>query len=205
MVAKYLTIWKHCLQSDFFEEINSDISFHDPGYSAASPSLQTTAPGTFLYRRVGVFPFHGLFFQFRKTHVSPICNICFTKTCFSVNITYSSVNFTWFALFSHQKFSNRPLFKPGAHIFIFHRLWESEVIFAINRFQIHISRKLVGWGCTIHRLQLCRRVRHFQRVSRIWHKTIWWWSSGPGALGKVEYPFIAIAPRFTLTMSSSTW
>ena len=38
----------------------------------------------------------------------------FTKTCFFVYITHSSLNFTWFSLFSHQKFDQRPLFKPGA-------------------------------------------------------------------------------------------
>ena len=36
-------------------------------------------------------------------------------------------------------------------------------------------------------------------MSWIWHKTIWWWDScNAGALGNVEYPFIAIAPRFWL-------
>ena len=30
-------------------------------------------------------------------------------------------------------------------------------------------------------------------------------SSNAGALGNVEYPFIAIAPRSTLASSSNTW
>ena len=34
-----------------------------------------------------------------------------TKTYFSVHITHSSVNFTWFALISPQKFADRHLFK----------------------------------------------------------------------------------------------
>ena len=33
----------------------------------------------------------------------------------------------------------------------------------------------------------------------IWHYTIWWWdTSNAGALGNVEYLFIAMAPRSTL-------
>ena len=38
----------------------------------------------------------------------------FTKTCLSVHITHSSVNFTWFALYNHQKLDDRPLFESGA-------------------------------------------------------------------------------------------
>ena len=33
---------------------------------------------------------------------------------------------------------------------------------------------------------------------------IWWWGSSPEALGNVEYSFIAITPRSTLTLSGST-
>ena len=64
----------------------------------------------------------------------------------------------------------------------------------------------VGWGCRMPRLFLCKGVRHPQRVSCIWYKTIWWWgSSNAGALGNVDYPFIAIVPRSTLTRNGSTW
>ena len=43
-----------------------------------------------------------------------------------------------------------------------------------------------------------------QRVSWIWHLTIWWCgSSNAGALGNAVYPFIAIAPRFTLARRGS--
>ena len=35
----------------------------------------------------------------------------------------------------------------------------------------------VSWSCRIHRLHLCRDVRLPQRVSWIWHETIWWWGS----------------------------
>ena len=44
-----------------------------------------------------------------------------------------------------------------------------------------------------------------QWVSRLWHKTIWWWGfRNARALGNVEYPFIVIAPRSTLAWSGST-
>ena len=52
----------------------------------------------------------------------------------------------------------------------------------------------------------CRGTRFPQRVSWIWHLTVWWWGScDGGALGNAEYSFIAIAPRSTLPRSSSTW
>ena len=55
----------------------------------------------------------------------------------------------------------------------------------------------VGWGCTIHRLCLCRGVRSphpLQRVS--WYDT---------KQSHAEYPFIAIAPRSTQARRGSTW
>ena len=55
-----------------------------------------------------------------KPMFSPFLNIILTKICFFVHIRYSSVNFTWFALFTHQKFDDRPLLKPGALHFICH-------------------------------------------------------------------------------------
>ena len=63
----------------------------------------------------------------------------------------------------------------------------------------------VGWGSRIYRLHLCRRGRLPQRMSRVWHKTIWWWGSSLNSLANVEYPFIAIAPRSTLARSGNTW
>ena len=64
----------------------------------------------------------------------------------------------------------------------------------------------IGWGCTIHRLLLCRGVRLPQRASKIWHQTVWWrGSSNAGALGNTEYLFIAIAPRSSLDRSGSPW
>ena len=66
----------------------------------------------------------------------------------------------------------------------------------------------LGWGYRIHRLHICRGIRpfSFQRVSWIWHRTIWWWCPiDARALGNVEHPFIAIAPRSTLARNGSTW
>ena len=44
-----------------------------------------------------------------------------------------------------------------------------------------------------------------QRVSWIWHWTIWCWGSSFEALGNVEYYFTAITPRSTLTRSASAY
>ena len=66
----------------------------------------------------------------------------------------------------------------------------------------------VSWSCIILQLHLCRGVRQppHQQMSWIWHKTIWWQgSSNGGALGNVGYPFIAIAPRFTLAQIGNIW
>ena len=64
----------------------------------------------------------------------------------------------------------------------------------------------IGWNCRIYQLHLYGRVRPSNRVSYIWHLTIWrWCSSNAGALGNAEYPFIAIASRSTMTRSGSTW
>ena len=47
----------------------------------------------------------------------------------------------------------------------------------------------VGWGCTIHRQYLYRRLRLLQRVSCIWYKTIWRQGAGKaGALGECGVP-----------------
>ena len=61
--------------------------------------------------------------------------------------------------------------------------------------------------CRIHRLLFCWGWRpNFQRVSCLWQSTIWWWGSNiAGALGNAKYPFIAIAPKSTQSLSSSTW
>ena len=37
----------------------------------------------------------------------------------------------------------------------------------------------------------------------ICHEAISWWGSNPGTLENVEYPFIAISPRSTVTQSGS--
>ena len=65
----------------------------------------------FLYQKVDVFPLHGLFFQLRLIVSNPCLTIFWTLTCFSIHITHSSVNFTWFALLNHQKFDDRLMFK----------------------------------------------------------------------------------------------
>ena len=70
----------------------------------------------------------------------------------------------------------------------------------------HLMHCPVGCGWRIHRLHLGTGVKPHQRVSWIWHQTIWWWVfSNSGVLGDAEYPFIAITPRSTLAQSGSTW
>ena len=64
----------------------------------------------------------------------------------------------------------------------------------------------INWSCRIHQLHLCRGVRLLPplNISWIWHQIIWWWGSSPGALGNVEYSFIAVTYSSTLTQSDST-
>ena len=62
-----------------------------------------------------------------------------------------------------------------------------------NLVQAQIAHK--SWGCKIHQLHLCRRVRpHIPNQQLSW----WWDSSNARPLGNVEFPFIAITIRSTL-------
>ena len=62
------------------------------------------------------------------------------------------------------------------------------------------------FGFRTHQMHLCDGVRPPQRVSWIWHQTIWWWGcSNAGTLGNMEYLFSAIALWPTLNQSDSTW
>ena len=59
----------------------------------------------FLFTRESVFLLYGLSFQFRVVVAnSCLVYIFFIKIYFTVHITHFSVNFTWFALLSCQKF-----------------------------------------------------------------------------------------------------
>ena len=66
-------------------------------------------------------------------------------------------------------------------------------------FGIHIHTLWIcrcKWGCRILRLHLCRGIRTLLPPSAnvlIWNQTIWWWGFA------LEYTFIVIAPRSTLT------
>ena len=81
----------------------------------------------------------------------------------------------------------------------------SALILLDVRFQHRLSP--ASWDCRLHRQHLCRMLR--AAISPltgilVWHEIIWWWgSSNAGAVGNAEYPFIAIAPRFTLTQRGS--
>ena len=65
-------------------------------------------------------------------------------------------------------------------------------------FTSSIAHKLVGWGCRIHRLHLCREVKSPLNKCPGYDT-----KQSDGALGNAEY-FIAIAPRSTLTWSGRT-
>ena len=72
-------------------------------------------PKLCLYRKFTVFSLHGLLFRLRPCSGKPMfrlfINIFLTKTCFSVPVTYSSVNFICLAVFNHQILDERLLFK----------------------------------------------------------------------------------------------
>ena len=76
-----------------------------------SPLTDSSASGVFaFFMGKGcpvLIPISTVFKQF-----SPFLNIFLDKTCFSIHISHSSVNFTLFVLLSHPKFDDRPLFKP---------------------------------------------------------------------------------------------
>ena len=122
---------KHFYSFTFFKEINSSGSFlisedcqNDLLYWLLHLEL-------FLYWRVSMFPLHRLFLTQAsggKLIFNPLIRKFLTKTCFFIHISYSSVNFTWVALLNHQKFPDRPLFKPGT-------LWFVDIL---NSFKINI-------------------------------------------------------------------
>ena len=103
--------------------------------------MLTAASGTFSFLESQcIFPRWTVFStQVRsgKPMFNPFINIFLkTKTGFSVFITHSSVNFTWFALFYHQWFDDRPLFQLGTLCLPESKFFfKIKVIFAVNKFQ----------------------------------------------------------------------
>ena len=75
-----------------FKEINSHESFH----ISEDCLYWMLPPEHFLYWRVGVFPLYETGLSWQNQFV----NNFLTRSCFSVHITHSSVNFTWFLLLS---------------------------------------------------------------------------------------------------------
>ena len=64
----------------------------------------------------------------------------------------------------------------------------------------------VGWGCRKHRLHLCSGVSLPQRVSWLFHETIWYWGfSNATAFGKVVETFITITLRSILPQRNRAW
>ena len=97
----------------FFKKINSDEYCHDCQHHFHYYLLYLEL---FLYLRVSVFLLHMTVFLTQcprgKSMYCPFVNNYLTKTWFLIDITNSFKNFIWFALLSHQKSDNRPLFKP---------------------------------------------------------------------------------------------
>ena len=75
----------------FFKEINHDSSFHPPAW----PTLLTAAPGTFSLPESQCVSISWIVISIVACRSKPMLNTY--KICFSVHVTHSSVNFTWFA------------------------------------------------------------------------------------------------------------
>ena len=112
--------------------MNDDGSFHVPKGCQNDPLYWSQRPKPFLCRSVSVFLLHGLSFRLKLVIATPL--FFFAKIYFSVHVTHFSVNFTWFALLSQQKFNDRLLFKLG-ELFDF-------LLFQIDSEQIFWQRKL---------------------------------------------------------------
>ena len=96
--------------------------------STVRSSLLTTAAGTF---------------SLLESHKLSFVNFLFAKTCFSIHITYSSINLTWFAIKNFMTGLYSSL-KPQNKYFC-----EIKITFAINHFQIIQSlylRKIIQGG-----------------------------------------------------------
>ena len=110
--------------STLFKEINSDEYFDVSEDSQNHLLYWLLHLERFLYQRVGVYSIPWTVFSTKtrsgKPMFSSFASICLTQICFSVRITNSSLNFTCFALFRHEIFDDKPLFKPGALFMICH-------------------------------------------------------------------------------------
>ena len=147
-----------------------------------------------------IFMFYSfLFSSLASSRYLSVFSLSFSFTLWSARMTKSTI---WQVLFFLFFFFLLTITMSGHQAEIRWSVWISKS----KRILCILLFCPVSWGCRIHRLLLCRRVRLLLWVSWIWHKTIWWWgSSNAGALGNAEYPFIAITLRFTLTLSGSTW
>ena len=114
--------------------------------------------------------------------LTPTLSVVFflLKHASQYTFTNSSVNFTWFVLLSHQRFDERPLFKPGSLWFaIFKYFCKTKIIFAINRFQT--MQNLYLWKnmflkiyseCLIYSMNLIYIYIHIKRNAYISHENV---------------------------------
>ena len=103
---------KHFLMFHLFKEINCGGSFYVPENSLHDFFTDCCLCNFFLTRESVCL--HSIETDKLMFSLYAIIYDDFTKTCFSIHITYSPVNFTSFASSSHQKFDDRPLFRLGA-------------------------------------------------------------------------------------------
>ena len=107
---------KHLTVAPFFKEINSDGNFHVPGNCQHDLFTDCCAWNFFVLLESQCVSTSWMVFSTQASICQPMfsqfVNIFLTKGSFSIHISHSCVNFTWFALIC-QKFDDRPLFKPG--------------------------------------------------------------------------------------------
>ena len=125
-----------CLQLQLFKG-NHNGSFHVSEECLYDLFLLISVPGIFSLPKLSMFLLHRLIVA--KLYLTHFKKFFLTKTCFSIHITHSYVNLTWFALFCYQKFDDRTLFNS----LIFNHLelppnkyfCKIELIFVMNQFQ----------------------------------------------------------------------
>ena len=114
--AKWVGNRKHCFQLHFFQRSQKWWVFSYPRNLSAGLSFITAPPETFFFCRKSVC-YHAMnyFFSLCSYWQTPVFFICdfFSKTCFSIHIIHSSVNFSLF----HKRFEDRRLFFSLKKIF----------------------------------------------------------------------------------------
>ena len=171
--------------STIFKEIHNDGSFYVP--EDCQHDLLSWLPylELFLYQKVSEFSRRGLSFRLRLIVANPMfhpfVNIFYLKHA-SPYTSHFSVNFIWLPILIYQISDDRSQFK-------------------------HLSRLGLKNTLTafLQRGKTPPSPAHLTSTLDMALNCIWWCGSSPRALVNVEYFFIAITPRSTLTWSVSTY